>query len=207
MELKVKSIEGKETSKKITLPAHIFGIEPNEHLMYLDVKYILANRRQGTHKTKSRSEVSYSTRKIIKQKGSGGARHGSIKAGIFVGGGRVFGPQPRDYSFKINQKERKIARASALSAKLKNGLLDVIEKINLEKPSTKNFYQIVQKLGDGKKNVLFLLAERTPSVILSSRNIPGVTVLEASQLNTYDVLKAGKVLVTEDAIVQIEKMF
>lgn len=207
MELVVKNIEGKNTSKKVQLPDHIFGIEPNHHVMYLDVKLILANQRQGTHKTKERSEVSYSTRKIIRQKGSGGARHGSIKANIFVGGGRVFGPRPRDYGFKLNQKERKLARASALSEKVKDGALDVVEKFEIDKPSTKTFAKIAGNLSDGKKKLLFIVGELNKNVYLSARNLEGVNILSASKLNTYDVLNAQKVIILEDALSEIEKIF
>ena len=177
MELSVFKIDGTESGKKVTLNDAIFGIEPNNHAIYLDVKQYLANQRQGTHKTKEKWEVAYSTKKIVRQKGSGGARHGSIKANIFVGGGRVFGPQPRDYGFKLNKKLKQLARLSALSYKAKDNVITVVEPFTMEAPKTKEFIKILDNVKANSRRVLVVLPENSNNIYLSSRNIENVKVM------------------------------
>jgi large subunit ribosomal protein L4 len=206
MELSVYSIEGKETSKKVNLDDTVFGIEPNNHAIYLDVKQLLANRRQGTHKSKQRGEVRYSTRKLKRQKGTGGARAGSIKSPLFVGGGRVFGPVPRDYSHKLNKKQKALARRSALSQKAANSNIRVIENIALDAPKTKDFLKIWENQRLSGKKLLIVLPESNKNVYLSSRNLPNVKTIIASDINTYDVMNANDLLFFEDAVDVVNRL-
>ena len=197
MELSVLKIDGKESGKKVTLNDAVFGIEPNDHAIYLDVKQYLANQRQGTHKSKERWEVAYSTKKIVRQKGSGGARHGSIKANTFVGGGRVFGPKPRDYGFKLNKKLKQLARFSALSYKAKENIITIVEPFAMEDPKTKSFIKILNDLKVNSRRVLFVLPENSNNIYLSSRNLENVKVIPANQINTYDILNAYSVVLVD----------
>ena len=206
MELAIKNIQGKSTSKKAKLSDVVFGIEPNDHAIYLDVKQYLANQRQGTHKAKARAEVSGSTRKIKKQKGTGTARMGSIKSPILRGGGRVFGPQPRDYSFKLNKKLKKLARKSALSYKIKDNAIHVLDEFNLDSPKTKSFVDFLNSFDSSDKKNLLVLDEPNNNVYLSSRNLKGTKVLTASELNTYDILEAKNIFVVENALSKIETL-
>lgn len=197
MELSVYKIDGKESGKKVTLDESIFGIQPNDHAIYLDVKQYLANKRQGTHKSKEKWEVAYSTKKVIRQKGSGGARHGSIKANIYVGGGRVFGPKPRDYSFKLNKKLKQLARFSALSYKVKEDALTFVESFAMGAPKTKDFIKIIQNLKVNDRKILFVLPENNENIYLSSRNLPNIKVISINELNTYDVVNATTLIMVE----------
>lgn len=200
MEIAVINKEGQETGRMVTLDDMIFGIEPHDHSIYLDVKQYLANKRQGTHKSKERWEVAYSTRKIKKQKGTGGARAGSIKSPVFVGGGRAFGPQPRDYSFKLNKKVKQLARISALSYKAKENKILVIEDFTFETPKTKEFVQINRNLKINDKKLLFVLSEQNKSIYLSSRNLEKNKVVTISDLNTYDIMNAAVLVFMESTI-------
>ena len=206
MELSVLNIKGEDTGRKVTLNDAIFGIEPNDHAIYLDVKQYLANQRQGTHKSKERSEVSGSTRKLIRQKG-GGARRGDINSPVLVGGGRVFGPKPRDYEFKLNKKVKGLARKSALTYKAKNNAIVVVEDFTLEAPKTKEFVTIAKnlKVADGK--LLLVLSEKNNFVYLWARNLEKANVITASELNTYSVLNAVNLVLTESSVAVIEKLF
>ena len=204
MELKVLNIEGKETGNKVTLSDAIFGIEPNDHAIYLDVKQFLANQRQGTHKSKQRNEVSGSTRKLHKQKGTGGSRKGSIKSPVFRGGGRIFGPQPRDYSFKLNKKMKALARMSALSYKAKNNDIVVLEDFSFETPKTKNFINLVSNLKLSGTKALMVTANLDENLYLSSRNLQKSKVITASDINTYDLLNADKLVLTASSVKSIE---
>jgi len=207
MEISVLDINGKDTGKKAVLNDTIFGIEPNDHAIYLDVKQYLANQRQGTHKAKGRSELAGSTRKLGRQKGSGGARPGDIKSPVRVGGGRVFGPVPRDYSFKLNKKVKQLARKSALSYKAANEAIIVVDNINFETPKTKEFVAMTKSLNIADKKPLIILANANKAVYLSARNLPKVNVLTVSELNTY-VISNSKVLVfTEEALTAVEQNF
>ena len=206
MELSVYNIEGQETSKKVTLDDTVFGIAPNNHAIYLDVKQLQANRRQGTHKTKQRGEVRYSTKKLKKQKGTGGARAGSIKSPLFVGGGRVFGPVPRDYSHKLNKKQKSLARRSALSQKALDNSIRVVENISLEAPKTKKFLKIWEKQQLNGKKLLIVLPESNKNVYLSSRNLPNAKTIIASDINTYDIINANDVLFFEDAVDVVNRL-
>ncbi len=206
MELKVVNTKGKETAKKVTLASSIFEIEPNDHAIYLDVKQILANRRQGTHKSKQRAEISGSTRKIKKQKGTGTARAGSIKSPVFRGGGRVFGPQPRDYSFKLNKKVKQLARKSALTYKAKGQQITILEDVNFETPKTKEFFNLMESLNLAYDKVLFVTKEDNKNVYLSARNIHGAKVVSADSLNTFDILNANRVILSEGSVEVIEKI-
>ncbi|MDR2906771.1 MAG: 50S ribosomal protein L4 [Bacteroidales bacterium] len=200
MELKVVNIEGKETSKKVTLNDAIVGIEPNDHAIYLDVKQYLANQRQGTHKAKDRSEMSGSTRKLRKQKGGGGARIGDINSPLLRGGARVFGPRPRDYRFKLNKKLKRLARKSALTYKAqKEGIL-VVENFTFEAPKTKKMAEIMTKLNIFEKKSLLIVKSQNIFVSLSSRNLPQIKVVNVSDLNTYDIMNANNLLFMEEAI-------
>ncbi len=205
MEVKVLNISGKETGAKVQLPEGIFGIEPNDHAIYLDVKQYLANQRQGTHKSKQRNEIAGSTRKLYKQKGTGGARAGSIKSPLFNGGGRIFGPQPRDYSFKLNKKLKELARKSALSYKAKGDSILVLEDINFETPKTKNFISLLNALNTSGEKTLVVLAEGNQNVYLASRNLPKAKVVTAADLNTYDVLNAEKLVLTTGSVKTLEE--
>ena len=203
MELSVLKIDGTESGKKVTLNEQVFGLEPNDHAIYLDVKQYLANQRQGTHKSKERWEVAYSTKKIVRQKGSGGARHGSIKSNIFVGGGRVFGPQPRSYGFKLNKKLKQLARFSALSYKAKDNVITVVEPFAMEAPKTKEFISILNNIKANSRRVLFVLPENSNNIYLSSRNLENVKVTNVNELNTYDIMNAYSVVFvdgTQDAL-------
>ena len=206
MELNVHNIKGKKTGKKIKLDSSVFGVEPNNHAIYLDVKSYLANKRQGTHKSRQRADIKGSTRKIKKQKGTGTARAGSIKNPLFRGGGRIFGPVPRNYSQKVNKKVKRLARKSALSIKAKEKSIFVIEDFQMEKPSTKDFTKILTALGlSGKKN-LFVLEELNKNVYLSSRNLKNSSVVINSELNTYGISNASNLIISEGAIPQIESL-
>jgi large subunit ribosomal protein L4 len=200
MELSVLTKEGKDTGRKVVLNDDVFGIEPNTHVMYLAVKQYLAAQRQGTHKSKERSEISGSTRKLGRQKGGGGARRGDINSPVLVGGGRIFGPQPRDYDFKLNKKVKLLARKSALSTKAAEGSIIVVEDLNLEAPSTKQFVGIAKNLQVADKKSLFVLPSANKNVLLSARNLQKVNVAEAAQLNTYTVMNCGSLVLSESAV-------
>lgn len=205
MEAKVLDINGKETGRKVTLSDSIFGITPNNHAIYLDVKQYLANQRQGTHKSKERAEVTGSTRKIKKQKGTGTARAGSVKSPLFKGGGTIFGPRPRNYSFKLNKSLKRLARKSALSTKFNEGNVIVVEDFNLETPSTKKFITILSALQLENKKSLFVLGDLNKNVYLSSRNLKLVSVVTNSELNTYEVLNSNKLVLLEGSLAGIEE--
>ena len=206
MELSVFNKEGKDTGRKVVLNDDVFGIEPNNHVVYLAVKQYLADQRQGTHKSKERSEISGSTRKLGRQKGGGGARRGDINSPVLVGGGRIFGPVPRDYSFKLNKKVKALARKSVLSAKAAENAIVVVEDFNLEAPSTKAFVNVVKNLQiDGKKS-LFVLNSQNKNVLLSARNLNKVNVLEASSLNTYAVLNSNALVISESAVESVNNL-
>ena len=204
MELEVLKIDGSNSGKKVTLEDAVFGIEPNDHAIYLDVKQYLAAQRQGTAKSKERSEISGSTRKLGRQKGGGGARRGDINSPVLVGGARVFGPKPRDYRFKLNKKVKALARRSALSYKVQEGALVVVEDFTLDTPRTKSFIEIVNNLKISDKKVLMVMPEANKNVYLSARNLPNAKVAIASDINTYGVLNAGVMVVTENALQNIE---
>jgi len=206
MEVKVIDSKGKATSKKVTLADEIFGIEPNDHAIYLDVKQHLANRRQGTHKSKERAEISGSTKKLKKQKGTGGARAGSVKSGTRVGGGRIFGPRPRNYSFKLNVKLKRLARKSAFAYKAKLDAIVVLEDVALATPKTAEFKSVLANLSLTNDKVLMIVGNENDNVYLSSRNLQRVKVVAADSVNTYDVLNAKKVVLTESSISVIEKI-
>jgi large subunit ribosomal protein L4 len=206
MELAIFNSNGQETGRKLKLNSDIYGIEPNDHAIYLDVKQILANRRQGTHKSKERAEINHSTRKIKRQKGTGGARAGSIKSPLFVGGGRIFGPKPRDYSFRLNKKVKQLARKSALSYKaIENGIV-VVEGFNFEKPSTKGFNTILDNLKISGTKTLVIIPELNENVYLSSRNIQKSKVVVAAEINTYDILNAKNIVLFENSLKTIENL-
>lgn len=207
MKLSVYNIKGEDTGKKITLNNSVFGIEPNEHAIYLDVKQYLANQRQGTHKAKQRSEMSGSTRKLGRQKGGGGARRGDINSPVLVGGARVFGPVPRDYSFKLNKKLKQLARKSALSSKAKEGAIMVLDDINFEAPKTKDCVAMTSSLKINDKKTLIILSESNKNVYLSARNLPNVKVLTVSELSTYKILDCSVLVLTEAAVAGIEQHF
>ena len=197
MQLSVYKIDGSESGKKIELDANVFGVTPNDHAIYLDVVQYLANQRQGTSKTKDRSEVAYSTKKIIRQKGSGGARHGSIKAGIFVGGGNIHGPKPRIYRTKLNKKVKALARFSALSYKAQDNAITFVEPFTMEAPKTKEFMQILSNIkADGRK-VLFVLPQNSTNIFLSSRNLPEVKVITVDEINTYAIMNANSLVLVD----------
>ena len=207
MEVSVLNIKGEDTGKKVELNDAIFGIEPNDHVIYLAVKQYLAAQRQGTHKSKERSEITGSTRKLIRQKGGGGARRGDIKSPVLRGGGRVFGPKPRDYWFKLNKKVKNLARKSALSYKAQQNAIIVVEDFNFEAPKTKDFIKMQNNLKIEGKKLLLLLPENNKNVYLSSRNIQRVEVMTASALNTYKVMNANIVVVTENALKLVDETF
>ncbi len=197
MEVAVLKIDGSESGKKVTLNPAVFGIEPNDHAIYLDVKQFLANRRQGTHKTKDRSEVAYSTKKIIRQKGGGGARHGSIKANTYVGGGRAFGPDPRYYGFKLNKKVKMLARHSALTYKANENAITVVEPFAMEAPRTKEFIGILNNIKSNDRKVLFVLPENSNNIYLSSRNLENVKVVSVNEINTYEIVNATRLVMVD----------
>jgi large subunit ribosomal protein L4 len=207
MELSILNIKGEDTGKKVSLNDAVFGIEPNDHAIYLDVKQYMANQRQGTHKAKGRSEVAGSTRKLGRQKGSGGARPGDVKSPVRVGGGRIFGPVPRDYSFKLNKKVKQLARKSALSHKAKDGVITIVENFTFEAPKTKDFVAMTKSLQVADKKPLFILSETNKNVYLSARNLASVKVLTVSELNTYAILNAKTLVLTEDAVTAVEQIF
>ena len=207
MELSIYNIKGEDTGRKITLDDAIFAIQPNDHAIYLDVKQYLANQRQGTHKSKERSEISGSTRKLIRQKGGGGARRGDINSPVLVGGGRVFGPTPRDYSFKLNKKLKALARRSALSYKASSEAIIVVENFELAAPKTKDFVALSEALHVADQKVLFVVEALSDNLVLSSRNLPSARVMNAFQLNTYSVLDCKKLVLTEAAVAVINEQF
>lgn len=200
MELAVYNQQGQDTGRKIQLNDEVFGIEPNEHAVYLDVKQFLANQRQGTHKSKERSEVSGSTLKLHKQKGGGGSRIGDINSPVLVGGGRVFGPRPRDYRFKLNKKLKALARRSALSAKAQEGQIIVVDSINFDAPKTKDFVNFTKNLKVEGKKLLLVLSDKNNNVYLSSRNVPNVHLMNASDINTYALLNNNAIIMTEGSV-------
>ena len=204
MELAIYNIQGKETGKKASLNNDVFAIEPNDHAIYLDVKQHLANARQGTHKAKERNEVHGSTRKLHKQKGTGGSRKGSIKNPLYRGGGRVFGPEPRDYTFKLNKKLKKLARKSALAYKAKEGQITILDTLTLEAPKTKEFLSMLKNFGADSKKTLVVIPDASKNIYLSSRNISTTNVIVASELNTYEVMDAEKLFIVEASINTIE---
>ncbi|MDD2330870.1 MAG: 50S ribosomal protein L4 [Bacteroidales bacterium] len=197
MEISVYKIDGQDSGKKVILDDTVFGIEPNNHAIYLDVKQYLANQRQGTHKTKERWEIAHSTKKIVRQKGSGGARHGSLKSGIFVGGGRIFGPQPRDYRFKLNKKLKQLARRSALTYKAQEQAITILEPFNMEAPRTKDFLAICKNLQVEGKKILMVLPDNNNNIYLSSRNVEKAKVITVNELNTYDIVNAQNLILIE----------
>ena len=207
MELSVLNINGTETGRTVTLNEQIFGIEPNDHAIYLDVKQYLANQRQGTHKSKERGEIAGSTKKIKKQKGTGTARAGAITSPVFVGGGRVFGPRPRNYGFKLNKKVKQLARKSALSYKAQDNDIFVVENFELAAPKTKELINIANNLKINDKKSVFVLPEENKNLYLSSRNLPGVSVVTASELTTYQILNAKSLVILEGSIAKIEEVF
>ncbi|MBD1434271.1 50S ribosomal protein L4 [Sphingobacterium sp. DN00404] len=207
MEVNVLNLSGKETGAKVQLPESVFGVEPNDHAIYLDVKQYLANQRQGTHKSKQRNEIAGSTRKLHKQKGTGGARAGSIKSPLFNGGGRVFGPQPRDYSFKLNKKMKQVARKSALSYKAQENNILVLDDVNFDAIKTKNYVSFINALNCADEKTLLVLPAENKNVYLSSRNLKKTKVIVAAELNTYDVLNATKLLLTADSVKTLEEAF
>lgn len=207
MELSVYNIKGEDTGKKVVLDDSIFAIEPNDHAIYLDVKQYMANQRQGTHKAKERSELSGSTRKLIRQKGSGGARRGDINSPLLSGGARVFGPRPRNYSFKLNKKLKALARRSALSYKAKNNEIIVVEDFNFDAPKTKAFKAISAALKVGEKKVLYVLPEVDKNVYLSARNLPNTNLILANLINTYTVLASKNLVLTERSVAVVNELF
>lgn len=206
MEVKVFNIKGEATGNTMSLSESVFGIEPNDHAIYLDVKQYLANQRQGTHDSLEKSTISGSTRKLHKQKGTGGSRKGSIKSPLFKGGARVFGPHPRDYSFKLNKKLKRLARRSALSYKVKDNTLTILEEFTFDTPKTKNFTSLLKSFELTGKKVLLVLSKSDDNVFLSSRNLKRVKVVHAADLNTYEILDATQLLMTTESVKEIEKI-
>jgi large subunit ribosomal protein L4 len=206
MEVAVLKSSGEKTSKKVNLSDEIFGIEPNDHAIYLDVKSFLANQRQGTHKSKQRNEISGSSKKLKKQKGTGGARAGNIKNPQFKGGGRVFGPVPRDYSFKLNKKVKDLARKSALAYKAKDNSIAVLEDFNFDNPKTKQYLALLKALSLGDKKTLLILPESNKNVVLSGRNVQNSKVTTADQINTYDLMNADNLIFVESSISKVENL-
>ena len=200
MEVNVYNIKGEDTGRKVTLNESIFGIEPNDHAIYLDVKQFMANQRQGTHKSKERSEVSGSTRKLHKQKGGGGARIGDINSPVLVGGGRVFGPRPRDYRFKLNKKVKQLPRKSALTYKVQDDQIKVVENFTFDAPRTKAFVAMAKALEVEGKKILLVLNDRDENVYLSMRNVPNANIITATDVNTYAIMHANAILITEDSL-------
>lgn len=207
MEATIVNISGKKTAKKADLADSIYGIEPNDHAIYLDVKQYLANNRQGTHKSKERNEVAGTTKKLKRQKGTGGARAGSMKSPVFVGGGTVFGPRPKDYTFKLNKKLKSLARKSALTYKAKEEGIVVIEDFNFKTPQTKEYKKMLDSLNVSGKKTLLVLPKSDNNIFLSSRNLGGAKVTTAAELNTYDILNANNLLLVESSVKEIEKQF
>lgn len=207
MELSVLNIAGQETGRKIVLDDAIFGIQPNEHAIYLDVKQFLANNRQGTHKSKQRNEISGSTKKLKKQKGTGGARAGSIKNPQFRGGGRVFGPVPRDYRFKLNKKLKRLARKSALAVKASANAVTVVEDFSFETPKTKQFVELVNNLKVNQGNLLLVLSDVNENILLSARNLQNVEIKRVNDLATYNIMKAKNLVLVESSVKGLNEMF
>lgn len=203
MEVAVYNIKGEDTGRKVTLNDSVFGIEPNEHVVYLDVKQYMANQRQGTHKSKERSEIAGSTRKLHKQKGGGGARIGDIKSPVLVGGGRIFGPRPRNYEFKLNKKVKQLARKSALSYKAQENQIIVVEDFTFEAPKTKEFVNFAKNIKVADKKVVLVLAGQNKNVFLSARNLPNVEIVTASDLNTYKILDNKSLVLSESSVAVI----
>jgi len=206
MELSVLNIQGKETGKKVKLSDDVFSIEPNDHAVYLDVKQYLANQRQGTHKAKEKAEVAYSTKKLKKQKGTGGARAGSRKSPVFVGGGRAFGPRPRDYSFKLNKKVKQLARKSVLTYKAKEKNILILDSISIAMPKTKEYAKILTQLAVENKKTLLVLPSVDQNVVLSARNLQRTKVVSVDSLNTYDILHAEKLLLAEGTVQKLNEI-
>ncbi|MBD5308312.1 MAG: 50S ribosomal protein L4 [Bacteroides sp.] len=206
MELAIYNIQGQDTGRKAELNDNVFAIDANEHAVYLDVKQYLANRRQGTHKSKERSEVSGSTRKLHKQKGGGGSRIGDINSPVLVGGGRVFGPRPRDYRFKLNKKVKQLARKSALTYKVQDDQIKIIENFTFDAPRTKSFVEMAKNLNVEGKKILLVLANQNKNVYLSVRNIPNAEIISASDVNTYAIMHSNAILMTEDSLDVINKL-
>jgi len=206
MDVAITKYNGEKTGRKVTLSPEVFGIEPNDHAIWLDVKSILANQRQGTHKSKQRNEITGSSKKIKKQKGTGGARAGNIKNPQFKGGGRVFGPTPRDYSFKLNKKVKDLARRSALTYKAKDKSIAIVEDFNFEAPKTKQYADMLKKLGVNEQKTLLVLADANKNIVTSGRNIPNAKVITAAQLNTYDVIHADTVILVESSVGKIDTL-
>ena len=207
MELEVLDINGKSTGRKVTLNENVFQVTPNDHAIYLDVKSIRANSRQGTHKSKERNEIAGSTKKLVKQKGTGGARKGSIKSPVLRGGGRIFGPQPRNYEIKLNKKTKVLARKSALSYKATENQILVLEDLNFKTPKTQEFSKLLQNLKISDKKSLLVLSELNKNVYLSSRNLKGAKTVLASELNTYDILDSKYLVLTESSVAKIDTYF
>lgn len=205
MKLKVLNIQGKETGRELELPADFFAVEPNDHAIYLDVKQHLANLRQGTHKAKERAEISGSTKKLIKQKGSGGARRGNIKSPLLRGGGTVFGPRPRNYSFKLNKKVKELARKSALTYRANQEAIIVVEDPNFDSPKTKNFVSLLSQIGASKKPVFVQSGSLDKNLFLSAKNVPNSKLTSVNQLNTYDILNCDKLIFTESSLAYFTK--
>ena len=197
MELSVYKIDGSESGKKVTLDERIFGVTPNDHAIWLDVKQYLANQRQGNSKTKDRSEVAYSTKKMGRQKGGGGARHGSIKAGTYVGGGNIHGPKPRFYGFKLNKKLKQLARFSALSYKAQENAITLVENFTMDAPKTKEFVSILNNIKANGRKVLFVLPENSDNIFLSSRNLPEINVITVDEINTYAIMNANAIVLVD----------
>ncbi len=206
MDIAVVKYSGENTGRKVNLTSEVFGIEPNDHAIWLDVKSFLANQRQGTHKSKQRNEISGSSKKLKKQKGTGGARAGNIKNPQYKGGGRVFGPQPRDYSFKLNKKVKDLARKSALAYKAKDNMIAVVEDFNFAAPKTKQYLEMLKSLSlDGKKTLL-ILPETNSSIVLSGRNVQNTKIVTADQINTYDVMNAEQLILVESSLSKIDNL-
>ena len=206
MQVEVLNISGKKTAKKVELADVIYGVEPSDHSIYLDVKHYLAAQRQGTHKSKERAEISRTTKKLKKQKGTGGARAGSMKSPLFIGGGRAFGPRPRDYSFKLNKKTKVVARASALTYKAKENAITVLEDFTFEAPKTKNYLDLMKNLNLSDKKTVLVLGDTNNNVYLSSRNLEGAKVVKASDLNTYDIVNAETLILLESSVKVLESL-
>ncbi len=206
MQVEVLNISGKKTAKKVELADVIYGVEPSDHSIYLDVKHYLAAQRQGTHKSKERAEISRTTKKLKKQKGTGGARAGSMKSPLFIGGGRVFGPRPRDYSFKLNKKTKVVARLSALTYKAKENAITILEDFTFEAPKTSNYVDLIKNLNLSDKKTLLVLGESNNNVYLSSRNLKGTKVVKASDLNTYDIVNAETLILLESSVKVLESL-
>lgn len=204
MQAEVLNISGKKTSKKVDLADAIYNAEPNDHCIYLDVKQHLANKRQGTHKSKERAEIARTTKKLKRQKGTGGARAGSMKSPLFIGGGRVFGPKPRDYSFKLNKKVKRLARISALTYKAKDNAITVVEDFNFDKPKTKNYIDLLKNLSLSDKKSLLVIGDDNKNIYLSARNLHNAKVIKATDLNTYDIMNANNVVLAESSVKVLE---